>query len=74
MKALELANWAALQCDPGPQVAAELRRLAEVNAELLGAINTLSVTAVSVRPGEFSVADFALIALLDVSSKAKAQQ
>lgn len=37
-KALELAEWADLQCDPGSECAAELRRLADVNADLLEAL------------------------------------
>lgn len=83
MKALELSDLALTEWSrkehSDPQVmlnkcAIELRRLAEVNAALLKAINELSVTAESTKPGEFSVASHALFALHAAANKAKEQQ
>jgi len=80
MKALKLADEFRLSMTHevmaswGSDSAIELRRLAEVNAELLKAINDLSVTAESTKPGEFSVASHALFALQAAANKAKEQQ
>jgi len=49
----------------------EIIRLAEMNVLLFKAINDLSVTAVSTKPGEFSVASHALFALQAAANKAK---
>lgn len=80
MKALELARQLSERAayfekhaegdTMDSDAAAELRRLAAVNAELLEAIHAVTVSAVIINSGGIAVSANALMALMDVSDKA----